>query len=130
MMLSNRHSAVPRRRVYLHVLLVFVLFATLALSAGAAVAQGTSVNSLGCWGHFTAGGDQRATTANRVRDQLTWVGGLSSSPNMQLLANGYALSIAWRPIGGGTPPAIVATTAQYLPFVGNGWNFLLNRMCS
>jgi len=116
--------------MWLNLLMVFVLFALLAFSAGAALGQGTALNSLGCWGHFTGGGDQRATTTNRIRDEVTWVGGSMSTSRQQLIANPYTILSAWRSPVLPAPPPIVATGAKYLPIVFNGWNFSLNRMCS
>lgn len=123
-------ATVPQRRIFLSVLLVFVLFATLALSAGAALGQTTSINNLGCWGHFTGGGDQRSTATNRIRDEVTWVGGSMTSPRGTLLANPFSLLRAWQPPQGAAPPPIVVTSIKYMPIVFNGWNFSLSRLCS
>ena len=111
-------------------MMVFVLFALLALSAGAAVGQGTALNSLGCWGHFTGGGDQRATATNRIRDEVTWVGGSMATSRQQLIANPYTILSAWRAPVLPAPPPIATIGSQYLPIVQRGWNFSLNRMCS
>ena len=130
-MVSEKNGAMlSPKRTWLNLLLVFVLFALLALSAGAAAGQGTALNSLGCWGHFTGGGDQRATATNRIRDEVTWVGGSMATSNQQLIANPYTILSAWRAPVLPAPPPIVTIGSQYLPIVQRGWNFSLNRMCS
>lgn len=119
-----------RRRLLMQGLLVVVVLLALAFSAGAALGQASPLNNLGCWGHTTGGGDQRATALNRIRDEVTWVGGGMGGTNNRLRANPYSILAMWRPITGAPQAPIQNTTTNFLPLAFNAWNFSLSRLCS
>lgn len=122
--------AVSGWRLFLYGLAIVLLLAALFVSAGAAIGQSSANNSLGCWGLFTAGGDQRSTALHRIRDDITFVGGGMAGTANKIRVNPYSILAAWRPITGTPQAPIQNTTTSYLPLAMNAWNFPLSNLCS
>lgn len=122
--------AVSGWRLFLYGLAIVILLAALFVSAGAAIGQSSARNSLGCWGLFTAGGDQRSTALHRIRDEITFVGSGMAGTTNKIRVNSYSILAAWRPITGTPQAPIQNTTTRYLPVVMDAWNFPLSNLCS
>lgn len=127
---TSQATGVEGWRIFLYTFAITVLLAALLLSAGAALGQASALNSLGCWGQLTGGGDQRSTSLHRIRDEITWVGGGMGATANRMRINSYSILDAWRAITGAPQAPIQNVTTNYMPLAMNAWNFPLSRLCS